>query len=158
MAGRYASGPGSGSPSSQRRPPVSHFLAPLLVSPDQAWSVRNLTSGGVLVSRLEAAFDSATRKKGLLGRDRFDAGAGLVIAPCGGIHTFFMRFPIDVLFAARDGRVVKVSHAVMPWRLSLSLRAFCVIEMPAGTAASCATRAGDRLELFPADDLAADVR
>jgi hypothetical protein len=132
---------------------VSHFLSPLVASPDQAWSVRNLTSGRVLVARLEAAFDSTTRKKGLLGRDRLDAGAGLVIAPCGGVHTFFMRFPIDVLFAARDGRVVKVSHAVRPWRLALALSAFCVIELPAGTAARCATRAGDRLELFSAQDV-----
>jgi uncharacterized protein len=102
----------------------------------------------VLVSRLEGAFDSATRKKGLLGRDRLDPGAGLVIAPCGGVHTFFMRFPIDVVFAARDGRIVKVSHAVKPWRLALAPRAFCVLELPAGVAAACETRAGDRLELF----------
>jgi uncharacterized protein len=102
----------------------------------------------VLVSRLEGAFDSATRKRGLLGRDRLDPGAGLVIAPCGGVHTFFMRFPIDVVFAARDGRIVKVSHAVKPWRLALALRAFCVIELPAGVAAAYETRAGDRLELF----------
>jgi len=137
---------------------VSHFLAPLVASPDRTWSVRNLTSGRVLVSQLEAAFDSATRKKGLLGRDGLDAGAGLVIAPCGGVHTFFMRFPIDVVFAARDGRVVKVSHAVKPWRLALAVSAFCVIELPAGTAAACAMRPGDRLELFPAHDFDADVR
>jgi uncharacterized membrane protein (UPF0127 family) len=112
----------------------------------------------VVVSRLEAAFDSATRKKGLLGRDRLEPGAGLVIAPCSGVHTFFMRFPIDVVFAARDGRVVKVSHAVKPWRLALAMAAFCVIELPAGTAAQCETRAGDRLELFSANDaVAADV-
>ena len=52
---------------------MSHFLSPLVSTPDQAWSVRNLTSGRVLVSRLEAAFDSATRKKGLLGRDGLEA-------------------------------------------------------------------------------------
>jgi uncharacterized membrane protein (UPF0127 family) len=137
---------------------VGHFLAPLVASPDQAWSVRNVTSGRVLVARLEAAFDSATRKKGLLGRDRLDAGAGLVIAPCGGVHTFFMRFPIDVLFAARDGRVVKISHGVKPWRLALALSAFCVIELPAGTAADSATRAGDRLELFSPPSPGATVR
>jgi len=100
---------------------VSHFLSPLVSTPDQAWSVRNLTSGRVVVSRLEAAFDSATRKKGLLGRDRLEPGEGLVIAPCGGIHTCFMRFPIDVVFVARDGRVVKVRADVKPWRLAIAL-------------------------------------
>jgi uncharacterized protein len=137
---------------------VSHFLSPLVASPDQTWGVRNLTSGCVVVARLEGALDSATRKKGLLGRDRLEAGSGLVIAPCGGIHTCFMRFAIDVVFVARDGRVVKVSHAVKPWRLALAVAAFCVIELPANTAVACATRAGDRLELFSAArGTAADV-
>jgi uncharacterized protein len=129
---------------------MSHFLSPLVSSPDQAWGVRNLTTGHVLVSQLEAAFDSVTRKKGLLGRDRLEPGAGLVIAPCGGVHTFFMRFPIDVVFVARDGRVVKVSEGVKPWRLALAVTAFCVIELPSHAAAVSQTRAGDRLELFPA--------
>ena len=73
-----------------------------------------------------------------------------MIAPCGGIHTFFMRFAIDVLFVARDGRVVKVSDAVKPWRLALAVSAFCVIEVPADAAAVAQTRAGNRLELFSA--------
>jgi uncharacterized membrane protein (UPF0127 family) len=101
----------------------------------------------VLAARLEPAFDSATRNKGLLGRAGLEPGGGLVIAPCSSVHTFFMRFPIDVLFAARDGRVVKIRHAVRPWRLALALGAFCVIELPAGTAARCETRPGDRLEI-----------
>ena len=136
---------------------MSHFLSPLVSSPDQPWGVRNLTSGRVLVSRLEAAFDSATRKRGLLGRDGLDPLSGLVIAPCGGIHTCFMRFRIDVVFVARDGRVVKVSDAVKPWRLALAVTAFCVIELPAHAAAASQTRAGDRLELFPAHLAPADV-
>jgi uncharacterized membrane protein (UPF0127 family) len=131
---------------------VSHFLSPLVASPGQPWGVRHHGAERVLVSRLEAALDSATRKKGLLGRDGLDPGTGLAIAPCGGIHTFFMRFPIDVVFVARDGRVVKVRHAVKPWRLALAVTAFCVIELPAGTAARSETRAGDRLELFPSHD------
>ena len=137
---------------------MSHFLSPLLADADRAWALRTVGSGRVIATRLEAAFDSATRKKGLLGRDRFEPGAGLIIAPCGGIHTFFMRFAIDVIFAARDGRVVKVRHAVQPWRLALAPTAFCVIELPANVARDCATRAGDRLELVPANELPADTR
>jgi uncharacterized membrane protein (UPF0127 family) len=133
---------------------VNHFLSPIVSAPDERWAVLDVTSGCLLVSRLEAAFDSESRKKGLLGRERFEAGAGLVIAPSNGIHTFFMRFAIDVLFVARDGRVVKVRHAVKPWRITLALTAFCVIELPAHTARGCATRAGHRLELVPASDRA----
>jgi uncharacterized membrane protein (UPF0127 family) len=137
---------------------MSHFLTPLVKAPDRPWGLRVVTTGRVLVTRLESAFDSATRKKGLLGRDRLEPGAGHVIAPCGGVHTFFMRFPIDIIFAARDGRIVKVGSVVKPWRLALAPTAFCVIELPAHTAAQCETRAGDRLELFPASDPGAPSR
>jgi uncharacterized protein len=126
---------------------VSHFLSPLVSAPDRAWGLREVDSGRVLATQLESAFDSATRKTGLLGRERLEPGGGLVIAPCGGVHTCFMRFPIDVLFVARDGRVVKVRPAVKPWRLAIALRAFCVIELPAGVATESGVRAGDRLAL-----------
>jgi uncharacterized membrane protein (UPF0127 family) len=126
---------------------VKHFLSSLVSSPDQAWAVRDAASGRVLVTHLEGAFDSATRKKGLLGRERLEPGGGLVIAPCGGVHTFFMRFAIDVVFVARDGRVLRVRHAVKPWRLAIALRAFGVIELPAGAAAACGIGPGTRLEL-----------
>jgi uncharacterized protein len=131
---------------------VNHFLSPLVSSPHQRWGLRDAATGRVLAARLETAFDSQSRKKGLLGRDRFEPGSGLVIAPCGGIHTFFMRFPIDVLFAARDGRVVNVHDAVRPWRLALGLRGFCAIELPAHVARDGGVRVGHRLELFAADD------
>jgi uncharacterized membrane protein (UPF0127 family) len=48
----------------------------------------------------------------------------MVLAPCNSIHTFFMRFPIDVVFAARDGRVVKLRHAMPTGRLAFSWKAF----------------------------------
>jgi uncharacterized membrane protein (UPF0127 family) len=126
---------------------VSHFLVPLVSSPDRVWGLQEVGSGRMLATHLNGAFDSATRKKGLLGREGLASGEGLVIAPCGGVHTFFMRFAIDVLFVARDGRVVKVRPAVKPWRLTFALRAFCAIELPAGVATTSGVRAGDRLAL-----------
>jgi uncharacterized membrane protein (UPF0127 family) len=60
-----------------------------------------------------------------------------------------MRFPIDLLFVRRDGEVLKVRHAVQPWRLSGSLRAFAVVELPAGAASTAEVRAGDRLTIQP---------
>jgi uncharacterized protein len=129
---------------------VSHFLVPLVSSPDQLWGLQEVGSGRILATHLNGAFDSATRKKGLLGREGLASGEGLVIAPCGGVHTFFMRFAIDVLFVARDGRVVKVHRAVKPWRLALAVRAFCAIELPAGVTAASGIRAGDRVALVAA--------
>ena len=129
---------------------MAHFLSPLLRSPESVHAVRNQRTGRVLSTALEAAFDSETRRRGLLGRDTMPAGSGLVIAPCSGIHTCFMRFPIDIIFAARDGRVLSVRHRVAPWRLAISLRAFAVIELPGGSLENSDTQAGDALQIVVA--------
>lgn len=85
-----------------------------------------------VADRIETAFDSVARTRGLLGRNGLAEGAALVLAPCTAIHTFRMRFPIDVIFAARDGRVLKVRRAMPPSRVSGALGAFAVIEMAGG--------------------------
>ncbi|MBI3491726.1 MAG: DUF192 domain-containing protein, partial [Acidobacteria bacterium] len=58
----------------------------------------------IVASAVEIATTSASRRRGLLGRDRFDACAALILSPCWTIHTAFMRFPIDVAFVSREGR------------------------------------------------------
>ena len=75
------------------------------------------------------------------------AGEALIIAPSNAIHTFFMRFAIDVAFVARDGRVLKVRARMKPWHLSAAFRAFSVVEVPAGVFGSSATERGDTLAL-----------
>ena len=72
-------------------------------------------------------------------------GSALIIAPSQAIHTFSMRFSIDVAFVAKDGLVLKVRQAVPPRRIAVSLRAFAVIELPAGALEASDTKAGDRL-------------
>jgi uncharacterized membrane protein (UPF0127 family) len=123
------------------------FLEPLLRTPEAPWMLRNTRSELVLAGKLETAFDSKTRRKGLLGRHGLDAGAALIIAPCNSIHTFFMKFAIDVVFATRDGRVTKLHTALPPWRIGLSWKSFAVIELPAGAAGRADTRVGDDLEV-----------
>jgi hypothetical protein len=123
------------------------FLKPLLNAPEAPWTLRNARSGLVVARRLEPAFDSKSRRRGLLGRKALDAGAALIIAPCNSIHTFFMKFAIDAVFVGRDGRVEKVYAALPPWRMGFSWNAFAVIELPAGTAAEADTRTGDDLEI-----------
>jgi uncharacterized membrane protein (UPF0127 family) len=126
---------------------AASFLAPLLTSPDTRWTLRNVRSQRTLADRLEAAFDSASRNKGLLQRDSLPAGQALILAPCNSIHTFFMRFSIDVLFMARNGQVLKLSRALGPWRMAIAWRAAAVIELPAGTIDLSDTQVGDLLEL-----------
>ena len=72
-------------------------------------------------------------------------GEGLWIVPCESVHTFFMKFPIDLVYLDKKNQVKKVRHAVPPWRLSACLAAHSVLELPAGTAAETGTAAGDVL-------------
>ena len=127
------------------------FLSPLLKAPRQVHHLQNRRNGLILAVSLIPAFDSKARRKGLLSHSTFDEGSAMLIAPSNAVHTFFMRFPIDILFTARDGRVVKACARVKPWRLAASLRGFAVIELPSGTLARCETRAGDMLAIVPAD-------
>jgi uncharacterized protein len=113
-------------------------------------AARNPRTARVVATRLETAFDSAERRKGLLGRDGLPRGHALVIAPCSLVHTFRMRFAIDILFVARDGRVLKVRRAVPPSRIAGSLRAFAVIELAAGGIGESGTVAGDLIEIVGA--------
>jgi uncharacterized membrane protein (UPF0127 family) len=85
---------------------------------------------------------------GLLGRDGLLEGEGLVIDPCNSIHTFFMRFSIDVLFVDAQGVVVRKIDALKPWRLTwIYFRARKVIELPAGVIQKSGTQAGDQLSI-----------
>src|SRR5580704_16953762 len=112
--------------------------------------VSNLTRGTVLATRLEVADSGPKRNKGLLGRKGLADGEGLWITPCESVHTFFMRFPIDLVYLDRKLRVRKVSNGVPPWRLSFCLSAHSILELPAGVIRSTLTQAGDTLEFFPA--------
>lgn len=102
-------------------------------------------SGVSLVKRIEVAGDSASRRKGLLGRDHLDPECGFVIAPSQGVHTFGMRFAIDIVAVARDGSVVKVRSHVAPRRIVIALSAFAIIELAAGVAKTSGLKVGDRL-------------
>ena len=76
------------------------------------------------------------------------AGAGLWLQPCNAVHTFGMRFPIDIVYVGTDGTVLAVRELVGPWRLTAPVRgARAVLEVPAGTAGTQGLLAGRRLEL-----------
>ena len=122
------------------------FLKPLLRDPQRQWTLVNADTATRVVSRVVAAVDSASRKKGLLGRTGLDDEA-MVIAPCSAVHTFFMKFAIDVVFTDRNGRVVRVVPAVPPWRITGAWGGFATIELAAGTAARTGILVGHRLEV-----------
>jgi uncharacterized protein len=125
---------------------MSHFLRPLL-QPHQQAELLNERTGALVATVVETAFDSATRRRGLLGRDDLPAGQALVLAPCNAIHSFRMRFPIDVLFVARDGVITKIVERLGAWRIAASFSAFATVELRAGAVGDQDLAVGDRLAL-----------
>jgi uncharacterized membrane protein (UPF0127 family) len=109
--------------------------------------LRNTANAQVVAASVELALTRAARRRGLLGRDGLEPGRAMLIAPCSSIHTWFMRFPIDVIFVTRDGRVVKTRAAMPAWRLAVAPGAYAVVELPAGAIAKSHVGIGDRLEL-----------
>ena len=90
---------------------------------------------------------SATRNVGLLKHKALYAGEGLWIVPCQSVHTFFMKFAIDLVYLDKRKRVRKVRHAVPAWRTSGCLWARSVLELPAGSVARTGTQRGDQLSI-----------
>jgi uncharacterized membrane protein (UPF0127 family) len=121
--------------------------------PNVPVKISNLTRQVVLAHRVEVADHGAARRKGLLGRDGLAAGEGLWIVPCESVHTFGMKFPIDLVYLDRDKKVKKVRNNVPRWRVSACLSAYSVVELAAGTILKTQTRPGDNLEFSPADPL-----
>lgn len=115
---------------------------------------RNLTRGTTLATQVEVAGSGESRRKGLLGRDGLGPGEGLWIVPCESVHTFFMRFAIDLVYLDGKHRVRKVRSAVGPWRLSACLTAHSILELPAGVVQASRTERGDQVEFGLAEETA----
>lgn len=110
-------------------------------------ALRNTANGLVLAQPVELALSRSARRRGLLGRHSLAPGQGLLLVPCASIHTWFMRFPIDVIFATREGLVVKLCRRLEPWRLTFALRAYATVELSSGAIDRSQVSVGDRLEL-----------
>lgn len=109
--------------------------------------IHNRTQGTQLADRADIADTSATRQKGLLKHTGLAEGEGLWIVPCEGVHTFFMKFPIDVVFINKKRVVTKIRPNMVKSRIAFSLRAHSTIELPVGMIEKSGTRPGDQLEL-----------
>ena len=101
--------------------------------------------GAVVCDRCKIAGTMFARMRGLLGRRELPPGEGLLIRPSPSVHTFFMRFPIDVVFLSRDGDVLKVCEGVRPWRAAAARRAHSTLELAAGEARRRGIEVGHRL-------------
>ena len=93
-----------------------------------------------------------TRLRGLLGKRRLAAGDGLLLRPTGSVHSWFMRFPIDVVFLDSELRVLGVVDDLRPWRVAGRRGARAVLELAAGECRNRHIRAGQRLRLRRGND------
>lgn len=109
--------------------------------------ISNSTRGTVLADAAVVAATSAERRTGLLKRTGLSPGEGLWIVPCEGVHTFGMKFAIDIVFLNKRKVVRKVKRAVPRRRIVLDLLAHSVVELPAGAIEATQTAVGDQLEL-----------
>jgi len=99
------------------------------------------------VPALEVAERTFERMRGLLGRPGLAPGSGLLIADCGHVHSFFMKFAIDLIWIDDQWRVVKLARRVPPWRFSGAWRASRVVELPAGALDGMGLAVGDRVRV-----------
>ena len=108
----------------------------------------NSTNGAALADNVEVASNFIKRLQGLIGVSALNQGEALLLYPCNCIHTFFMKFPIDVLFINKDAAILHTFENMKPFRFSPIIRAsYMVVELPAGRLSSTGTAAGNQVRL-----------
>jgi hypothetical protein len=108
----------------------------------------NLRTGTTLATNVRVADNLFTRMKGLLGKKELPFGEALWIKPCFSVHTFFMKFPIDVLFLNKQNQVVAAISNLTPHRLTrLYPQSYSVLELPPGTIVASNTEVGDEIKI-----------
>jgi uncharacterized membrane protein (UPF0127 family) len=112
----------------------------------------NRSRGGTVAEQTIVASRPWTRLRGLLFRAPLGPKEGLLILPCQGVHTFGMRYPIDVVYVDRQGVVCRVLRGLQPGRLGpFVLRSHFVLELSAGAATASE---GDLLSFEPLEERA----
>jgi uncharacterized protein len=108
----------------------------------------NLRTNKELATDVIVADNLFTRMKGLLGKKELPFGEALWIKPCFSVHTFFMKFPIDVIFLNKKNQVIAAVSNLTPNRMTrLYPQSFSVLELPSGTIVASNTKVGDEIEI-----------
>lgn len=93
--------------------------------------------GGGVVWRVAVAAGRPARLLGLAGL-RAPPPVALLLAPCRSVHTYGMRWSLDLVWLGPAGAIARVDLAVAPCRVRSCRRARAVIELPAGHGAALA--------------------
>ena len=99
----------------------------------------NSKETAINVKKAEGLFQRAA---GLIPLKKMKDNECLVFDRCNSIHTFFMRFPIDVVFCSADGVVTSAARVVKPWRFAFDFKASFTVELQSGLAEGLGIREG----------------
>ena len=104
------------------------------------------TNPGCVINKVCKTTNFLERMRGLLGRPQLRADEGLLIVPCSSIHTFWMSYPIDVLFLDGHLNIIKVVESMRPWRMAASRASSQVLELASGSINNLQLDTGQQLE------------
>src|SRR5690554_6527845 len=116
---------------------------------DSAPNIQNQLAVVLPKHNIKVACSFLQRIKGLMGTRELPEDEGLLISPCNSVHTFFMRYAIDVVFLSKDYTVLKVIHNMRPWRISpIIWKSHSVLELPSGRAKELGITCGTTLRIM----------
>lgn len=111
--------------------------------------IRNKSNNKIIASEVVMADTFITRLKGLMFKERLEEDSAMLICPCNSVHTFFMKFPLDILFISKEYEVLYVIKNMLPQNISPFIRkSFLVLELPVGTIEKTNTEKGDYLNMI----------
>lgn len=111
--------------------------------------IRNKSNNKILASKVIIADTFINRFKGLMFKERLEEDSAMLIFPCNSVHTFFMKFPLDILFISKEYEVLYVIENMLPENISSIIRkAFWVLELPVGTIEKTNIKKGDYLNMI----------
>ncbi|MHC0036750.1 DUF192 domain-containing protein [Pseudoneobacillus sp. C159] len=109
----------------------------------------NLSNGTEIATEISLAHSFFKRLKGLMFSTSLPEGHGMHIQPCQSIHTFFMNYPIDVLYLNKDYEIVGLQESFPPSKIGQVYKAgHSVLELPPGTLQKTGTKVGHKIKLI----------
>lgn len=112
-------------------------------------SLTSITEVVLSQGNIKVARSFTQRLIGLMGSSELHENEGLLIVPCNSVHTFFMRYQIDVVFLSKRHVVLKVIHNMKPWRISpVVWKSHSVLELPSGAAKQLGLTCGAVLRIM----------
>lgn len=109
--------------------------------------IKNISKNIIITNDSYLANNFFTRLKGLMGKKNMDYDA-LCIKPCKGVHTFFMRFNINIIYVDKKGRILKIIKNLKPWKVTKFIKeSEYIIEIDSKKSKYMKIEVGDELEI-----------